>query len=226
MKKYLSNSSEGSGGGATAVLLSAGLLSLLFFTPKIIGFQMPAGGPPAIPDLPSVRGTVQSIHGNDAVIQTQSGKTYTIHASDNTRMYKDRQPIQMTVVHIGDMLIGAGDLDEKTNLLRAIFVADVDAATVAKMRADLGKTWIAGKVLKIDETKITVERIDRKIQTIEADETTSFRKDGQDVTLLDVHVGDPIRGKGSIKNGLFVPTELTVLGAAARRRMGEAIDHQ
>lgn len=187
---------------------------------------MPAGGPPNIPNLPSVRGTVQSIHGNDAVVQTQSGKTYTIHTSDNTRMYKDRQPIQMTSVHIGDMLIGAGDLDEKTNLLRAIFVADVDAATVAKMRADLGKTWIAGKVLKIDETKITVERVDRKIQTIEADETTSFRKDGQDVTLLDVHVGDPIRGKGSVKHGIFVPTELTVLGADARRRMGEAIDHQ
>lgn len=204
----------------------ASLFCLVFASAKLYASQMPTAGAPDIPDLPTVRGTVQSVRGSDAVVQTQSGKSYTIHTSDNTRMYKDRQPIQMTAIHVGDMLIGAGELDQNTNLLRAIFVADIDAAAVAKLRADLGKTWIAGKVLKIEETKITIERVDQKTQTIEADETTSFRKDGQDVTLFDVHVGDPIRGKGSIKNGIFVPTELTVLSAAVRRRMGKAIDHQ
>lgn len=145
---------------------------------------------------------------------------YTIHTSDNTHIYKNRQPLKMGDVHPGDMLIAAGELDEKAGLLRAIFVADVDAATVQKLRAELGKTWIAGKVVKIDETKITLERIDHQTQTIEADDTTSFRKNGQSVTLLDVHVGDPVRGKGVVKNGIFVPTQLTVIDAAGRRRMG------
>jgi hypothetical protein len=198
-----------------------------FLLPRTMhGLQMPAAGPQQLPDLPHVRGTVKSVHGSDAVIQTEAGRTYTIHVSDNTHIYKNRHPLKMSDVHPGDMLIGAGELDEKSGLLRAIFVADVDAATVQKLRAELGKTWIAGKVVKIDETKITLERIDHQTQTIEADDTTSFRKNGQSVTLLDVHVGDPVRGKGSVKNGTFVPTELTVLGAAARKRMGAAFPNE
>ncbi len=189
----------------------------------LFALQMPGDDVPSFPDLPNVRGTVQSVHGSDATIQTEAGQTYTIHTSDNTHIYKNRQPLKMSDIHAGDMLIGAGSLDEKSHLLRAIFVADVDAATVQKMRAELGKTWIAGRVLKIDETKITVDRFDHHTQVIEADETTSFQKDGQSITLMDIHVGDPVRGKGSVKNGVFVPTVLTVIDLSHRRGRGPGL---
>lgn len=172
--------------------------------------QLPGDGAQSFPDLPHVRGTVKAIHGNDFSIQTEEGKLYTVHISDNTHIYKNRQPLPAKQIHAGDMLIAGGSLDN-ANLLRAIFVADIDAATVEKLRNDLGKTWIAGKVLKIEETKITIQRPDHQEQVIEADESTSFRKDGDSVTLLDVHPGDIVRGKGSIKNGVFVPTQLVVL---------------
>jgi hypothetical protein len=207
-------------GRAPLCFLIALALAALLLPRTMRGLQMPDAGPQQLPDLPHVRGTVKSIHGSDATIQTEEGRTYTIHTSDNTRIYKNRQPLKMSDIHPGDMLIAAGELDGKSGLLRAIFVADIDAATVQKLRAELGKTWIAGKVVKIDETKITVERIDRKTQVIEVDETTSFFKHGQSVTLLDIHVGDGVRGKGMVKNGIFVPTQLTVVDAAARRRVG------
>lgn len=185
---------------------------------SLAALQMPDPGTGALPDLPNIRGTVKSIHGSDATIQTEEGQTYTVHTSDNTRIYKQRQPLKMSQVLVGDMLMAAGSLDEKAHLMRAVFVADVDAATVEKMRAELGKTWIAGKVLKIEDANITIDRMDHKTQVIQADDTTSFRKDGQSITLLDVHVGDPVRGKGSLQKGVFVPTQLTVIDTANRRR--------
>lgn len=193
---------------------------LLILVSPVFGLQISTDDPQPFPDMPSVRGTVKSVHGSDAIIQTEEGQTFTVHTSDNTRIYKKRQPVKMSEVQAGDMLVAAGELDANSHLMRALFVADIDAATVEKMRADLGKTWIIGKVLKIDETRITVNRVDHKTQVIEADDTTSFRKDGQSVTLLDVHVGDGIRATGAIKNGIFVPTQLTVIDPAYRRRAG------
>jgi hypothetical protein len=199
------------------------LLAPLLIYPALQGLQAPGDGSQSWPDLPNVRGTVKSIHGRDAIIQTEAGQTYTIHTSDNTHIFKSRQPIKMGDVQAGDMLMAAGEMAANSNLLRAVFVGDVDAATVEKMRAELGKTWIAGKVLKIEEARITVDRMDHKTQVIEADDTTSFRKDGQSVTLLNVHVGDAIHAKGTLKNGVFVPTQLTVIDPAYRRHRGEGV---
>lgn len=44
---------------------------------------------------------------------------------------------------------------------------------------------------------------------------------GESITLADVKVGDAVAGRGALKNGLFVPTELGVSDAAARRRRRE-----
>ena len=42
--------------------------------------------------------------------------------------------------------------------------------------------------------------------------------EGESITLADVKVGDSIAGRGAVKNGLFVPSELNVRDAAARRQ--------
>jgi hypothetical protein len=44
---------------------------------------------------------------------------------------------------------------------------------------------------------------------------------GESITLADVKVGDAVAGRGALKNGLFVPTELGVSDPAARRRRRE-----
>jgi hypothetical protein len=44
---------------------------------------------------------------------------------------------------------------------------------------------------------------------------------GESITLADVKVGDAVAGRGALKNGAFVPTELGVSDPAARRRRRE-----
>ena len=206
-------------------VLVFGLLALI--APAVnaqMGGGAPGEGRQEFPDMPGVRGSVSTVQGSDIAIKTEEGVAYTVHCSDNTRMYKNRQPIKITDIRAGDMVMAVGDLDDKAHLLRAVFVGDMDAATVQKMRADLGKTWIAGKVTAIDMDtfKLTVQRVDQKTQGIAVDDTTSFKKAGESVTLRDLKVGDTIRGKGSIKDGVFVPTELNIVDTAhAGRRPGQ-----
>ncbi len=205
-----------SGGGWRTALA----LALAFVIASSLHAQMGGGGfggeRGGFPNLPHVRGTVTEVKGSDITIQPEQGAPTTVHCSDNTHIYKNRQTIQPSDIHVGDMLMAAGDLDNNAHLMRAVFVGDVDAATVAKMRADLGKTWIAGKVTAIDmdALQLTITRIDHKSQVITVDETTSFKKDRQSVTLRDVHVGDRVRGKGSVKDGVFVPEELMIMDAS------------
>ena len=43
------------------------------------------------------------------------------------------------------------------------------------------------------------------------------RQEGESITLADVKVGDNVAGQGSLKNGIFVPTELRVADPSQRR---------
>jgi len=102
--------------------------------------------------------------------------------------------------------------------------------------------------IDVDNAKMTIERPDKVSQTIGFDETTSFKRGrgmafggmgtgagaaragatpppdaaantDESITLADIKVGDNVSGKGSIKSGVFVPTELDVAtpGQGVRR---------
>jgi hypothetical protein len=180
-------------------------------------------------------------------IKTDSDEVYQVTITPNTRLMKERQPIQAGDVKIGDGVGAMGELDAPKKTLHALFVAVMDAEQVRKMREDLGKTYITGKVTAIDDLKLTILRPDHVSQVIEVDETTSFRRGrgrrrgnmGSDaasssgaanpaapdtsseiVTLADVKVGDMVAGRGSVKHGAFVPTTLAILPAGAAGAMG------
>lgn len=192
---------------------------------------------------PMVRGTVTAAAGDHLTIKTDTGEVYEVALTPNTRLMKDRQPVHLADVKVGDGVGAMGELDAPKKTLHALFVAVVDAEQVKKMREDLGKTYITGKVTAMDDVKLTVLRPDHVSQVIEVDETTSFRKGGrrrgtaQDsgaandaasaangsgemVTLADIKVGDMVAGRGSVKHGVFVPTNLTLLPPGAAGAMG------
>jgi len=77
-------------------------------------------------------------------------------------------------------------------------------------REDMGKKFIVGEVKAIQETKLTIARPDGQTQDIEVDENTSFKKGTESVTLPDIKVGDFVRGRGELKDNVFVPKELIV----------------
>ena len=84
---------------------------------------------------------------------------------------------------------------------------------------DIGKKFIVGDVKAIDGTKLTIARPDGETQTIAVDENTSFKKEGESITLADFKVGDHVFGPGEVKDGTFVASRLMV-GEMRRQRGG------
>jgi hypothetical protein len=164
--------------------------------------------------------------------------------TDNTRVMKGRGvTVKVADLKVGDGVMAAGNLDAPNKTLHAAVVFATDAAQLKEMKENLGKTYIVGRVtaIDLDNAKMTVERPDHVAQTIGFDEGTSFRKGGhgarlggagaaggggagasagevggESITLADIKVGESVRGTGSVKGGLFVPTELVVMERGPR----------
>src|SRR6202167_3107168 len=159
-----------------------------------------------------VRGTVTAAGQGSFTIRTEEGETYQVLYSPNTRLMKDRQPIEAGDIHVGDMLMAGGFIGPQGKNRRAVFFYAIDAAEVRNARAGFGKTWIMGKVTAIHELKITIERAtDKQAQVVAVDENTSFRKRREDVTLADVKVGDTINAQGALHADTFLATALRIM---------------
>lgn len=162
----------------------------------------------------AVHGSVTAIDGSNLTIKTEDGTTYKIATGPNTHMMKDRQPIKAADVHVGDVIMTGGEVDDKAHTVGAVFLAVLDAEQVARMKqmqADFGKTWTAGKIISINDLTLTIERPDKKTQTIAVDENTSFQKHRESITLADIKVGDTVASRGALKDGNFLATQLTVV---------------
>jgi hypothetical protein len=227
-----------------------------------------------------VRGTVTAAAADHLTLKTETGDVYQVVVSANTRLTKERQPVKVVDIKVGDGVGAMGVLDAPTKTVHAVFVGVVDAEQLKKAREDMGKTYITGKVtaIDLDGLKVTVMRPDGVSQVIGVDEQTSFKKGGrgmaamasggvfemgggggrenggngagagngsgmgsgngaragggsgaggggESITFADVKVGDTVAGRGGLKNGTFVPTELGVMDPAAmgqrRRRAAE-----
>jgi len=236
------------------------------------------GGGAAFAGGQMVRGTVTAIAPEQLTVKTDAGEVYQVALSANTRLTKERQPVKVADIKVGDGVGAMGVLDPATKTVHAVFVGVIDAEQVKKARENMGKTYITGKVTAIDmdALKLTVMRPDGVSQVIGVDEQTSFKRGGrgmaaiasgggvvemggggtgaghgngagagsaagsgmgsgnagvgagaggggESITFADVKVGDSVAGRGGLKNGLFVPTELGVMDPAAmgqRRRRG------
>ena len=83
----------------------------------------------------------------------------------------------------------------------------------------MGKNFVAGEVKSLDPPKMTILRPDGVAQTIEADENTSLKKQGESITMADIQAGDHIFARGEVKNGTFVPVMIMVAPPGAMRFM-------
>lgn len=204
----------------------------------------PGEGRPVFAGGQMVRGTVTAVNGDHLTVKTDQGEVYQVAVSANTRVMKERQPLKLADIKPGDGVGAMGVMDAPTKTIHAVFVAVMDADQVRKAREGLGKLYITGKVMAVDmdALKITVLRPDGVSQVIGVDESTSFRRGGrsmasmmngsgtveprsaqnsgtdESITLADVKVGDRVMGRGGMKNGVFVPTELGVVDPATMRQ--------
>jgi hypothetical protein len=173
--------------------------------------------------------TIAPLMGGDAV---------PVKVSDTTRVVKDRQPFKLEQIKVDDVIFARGEL--KNNSMQAAVVSVVNPEMIQRLqqgggpggpgggigpgagfnREDLGKKFIVGEVKAINETKLTIARPDGQTQDIEVDESTSFKKSGESITLPDIKVGDFVRGRGELKDNTFVPKELIVGRPQMRIMMG------
>lgn len=208
------------------------ILPLLLFTAIVLSSHAqdapPAGGAPE--NGPQTRGwaggargtggTATAISGTTLTIKTEEGDTYQVFTSANTRVMKQREPVKITDIHVGDAIMAGGQMDAKAKTVGAVFVAVLSpeqAAEAKKRRAEFGKTWTGGEITEIKDTNITVKRMDGVTQTFTVDENTSFKKHRDSITLADIQVGDRAMAEGSLKGGVFVATSVNVRSAGEGR---------
>lgn len=174
--------------------------------------------------------TVTEIAADHFMVKDDAGEIWTVHYSANTRIMKqpprtggqERRPmgampeeIKAADIKVGDVIGASGEVDQATKSVGAVMVMQLDPETAKRMRemqANYGKTWLAGRVTAINDTRITLhsafDNSDRKFMV---DENTSFRRRRGPATLADVQVGDNVRVEGALNNGQFVATAVNVV---------------
>src|SRR4051812_30908304 len=126
-------------------------------------------------------GAITEIKGDTLTLQGRDGKTETVKVSDATKYRREGQDAKFADLKVGDRVMVAGE--QKDGVWIAQLVASGrpgggnghGGGRALMNPEDMGKKFIAGEITKIDETKLTVHRIDGQDQVIEVDETTSFR---------------------------------------------------
>lgn len=187
-------------------------------------------------------GTVTEVAADHYTIKTDSGETYTVHFSANTRIMKLQagaggpggggggergqggggggnppQAIKPADIKVGDAIVANGEVDAATKSVGAVAVLQMDperAKQMREMQANYGKTWLMGKVTAIDGVKVTLMgSVDNAAHSFVADENTTFRRRRDPITLGDVQVGDTVRVEGAVKDGAFLATTVSAMGA-------------
>lgn len=153
-----------------------------------------------------VMGTITALDKSQLTLKTADGKTVTVNLSADTHYRKDAQPAALEDFKVGDMVMVGGD-PAGEDTWNARFIA-TRGANSQQARGEMGKNFIAGEIKTIDGTHLTILRPDGETQTIQVDENTSFRKQGESITLADFKAGDHVFGRGEIKNGTFVAAVL------------------
>ncbi len=139
----------------------------------------PGGGPGGQRRGGGVRGTVTAVSGSSVTVKNEQGESWTVFTTDNTRILRDRQTLPISGVQAGDEVMAVGVPDADKHEIHAMMIMDVSAAEAAKARANMGKTYIVGRITAIDDTQLVIMRSDHVSQTITLDETTSLHRGGR-----------------------------------------------
>ena len=175
-------------------------------------------GPPSTQDShrngqrpPGVAGTITTIDAHAITLKTRDGQTAQVAIDDKTQYRKGREAAILADFKVGDMVFVRGEKTGENAWQAAVVGArGQGAGSGGNFAEGMGKRFISGEIKSIDGTQLTILRLDGVTQKISVDEDTSFRKNGESVTLADLKPGDHVFGRGEIKNGAFVPAVLNV----------------
>jgi hypothetical protein len=145
-----------------------------------------------------VQGIVTAATKDKVTVKTDAGDSYDITVTDTSRIMRNGQQIKLSDVKPGDSVTARGTVDATKKTVEAMMVMDVDAATLAKAKENMGKTYIAGRITAIDadNLKLTVMRTDNVSQVIAVDDGTSFQRGNRGVSADVTAAGGIAAGGG------------------------------
>jgi hypothetical protein len=125
-----------------------------------------------------VQGIVTAATKDKVTLKTDAGDSYDITLGDTARVMRNGQEIKLSDIKPGDSVTARGTVDATKKTVQAMMLTDVDAASVAKAKENMGKTYITGRITAIDadNLKLTIMRTDNMSQVIAVDEGTSFQR--------------------------------------------------
>jgi preprotein translocase subunit YajC len=160
---------------------------------------------------PGIAGTITAIDAHSITLKTRDGQTAQVALDDKTQYRKGREAAALGDFKVGDMVFVRGEKTSE-NAWQAAVVGSrgQNDGSGGNFAEGMGKRFIAGEIKSIDGTQLTIQRPDGVTQKISVDEDTSFRKNGESITLADLKPGDHVSGRGELKNDVFVPAVLNV----------------
>ena len=160
---------------------------------------------------PGIAGTITAIDAHAITLKTHDGQTAQVALDDKTQYRKGRDAAAFSDFKVGDLVFVRGEKTGDNAWQAAVVGARGQGGSPGgNFAEDMGKRLIAGEVKSIEGTQLTIQRPDGVTQKISVDEDTSFRKNGESVTLADLKPGDHVFGRGELKNDVFVPAVLNV----------------
>ena len=165
-----------------------------------------------------VQGIVTAVASGKVTIKTDAGDSYDVSVTDTTRIMKNGQQIKLGDVKPGDSVTARGTVDATKKTVEAMMLMDIDAATLAKAKENMGKTYITGRITAIDadNLKLTVMRGDNVSQVIAVDDGTSFQRGNRGV-MADVTAAGGLAAAALA--GASAVEEWAVAGREATRRL-------
>jgi hypothetical protein len=128
-------------------------------------------------------GTVTEVASDHYTVKTDTGETYAVHFSANTRILKQTagmgqgmgrgmgggmgrgaggnrpESLKPTDIKVGDAIAAMGEVDATAKSVDAMMILKIDperAKQMREMQASYGKTWLQGKVTAIEGVKVTL----------------------------------------------------------------------
>ncbi len=167
-----------------------------------------------------VAGTITDVRDGQLTLKTFDGKTARVQFDSDTKFLRDRQPATPKDFKVGTPVLIRGEA-WGDNSWKATLVATRSDAKPGEIKDAMGKRFIAGQIKSIKGLQIVIARPDGQTQTIAVDETTSFRKQNESITLADLKAGDYVFGRGEVKDGTFVPAILSLADANLMAQFGQ-----
>ncbi len=170
-------------------------------------------------------GQITAMQGDDFMVTRPDGTKVTVHLTDKTEFRKDRQPAKRSDYKVGDFVMVRGEENADHSITAELLggrSAGGDPRRGPGRSAffgEMGKDFVAGEVKSLDPPKVTLQRPDNVMQTLELNEETSLRKGRESITMADIQPGDHLVMRGALQNGVFVSKTVILVSPEQWERM-------